>query len=190
MDGQVGMAAIVLAGGQARRFGGVDKLALPVSGLSLLERALDAVGAAEPLVVVGPPRSTRLPVHWTREDPPGGGPVAAIDAGLRLVPCDAGLIAVLAGDHAHLRSRTLTRLRTAAQQDPTAGGAVLTDGEGRLQWLLGVWCAERLRAVIPEDPAGRSVRSVLGRLAPLRVPADGREATDVDTPEDLRQARR
>ncbi|MHA6804150.1 molybdenum cofactor guanylyltransferase [Salinifilum ghardaiensis] len=190
MDGQSGMAAIVLAGGQARRFGGADKLGQSVSGRALLDRVLAAAAEAEPRVVVGPPRATRLPVRWTREEPPGGGPVAAIGAGLRLVPGSAVLVAVLAGDHAHLRPRTLARLRAAVERRPDAAGAVLADPDGRAQWLLGVWRGRRLRAAVPEEGAGRSVRSVLGELDPLLVPAAGREASDVDTPEDLRRSRR
>ncbi|MER5393911.1 NTP transferase domain-containing protein, partial [Saccharopolyspora sp. NPDC002686] len=44
-------AAVVLAGGRARRLGGVDKVLLPVGGRTLLDRTLDAVAEADPLVV-------------------------------------------------------------------------------------------------------------------------------------------
>ena len=45
---------MVLAGGAARRMGGVDKTALQIGGRTLLDRTLSAVATADPLVVVGP----------------------------------------------------------------------------------------------------------------------------------------
>ena len=39
--------------------------------------------ATDGTVVVADPRPTARPVHWSREDPPGGGPVAALAAGVR-----------------------------------------------------------------------------------------------------------
>ncbi|MGH3739543.1 MAG: molybdenum cofactor guanylyltransferase, partial [Micromonosporaceae bacterium] len=77
-----GYAAIVLAGGAARRLGGADKPGLAVAGRSLLSRVLDAVADAYPRIVVGPPRQLPGDVILTREQPPGGGPVAALAAGL------------------------------------------------------------------------------------------------------------
>jgi len=75
--------AVVLAGGRARRLGGVDKPATPVGGTPMLHRVLAAVAGAHPRIVVGPHRGG-LPdgVLQVREEPPGGGPVAAAAAGL------------------------------------------------------------------------------------------------------------
>ncbi|MFD2077450.1 molybdenum cofactor guanylyltransferase [Actinopolymorpha cephalotaxi] len=77
---------IVLAGGGARRFGGTDKVLLPVGGRTMLDRVLAACVGAASVTVVGPrrPVDPSLPVRprWTREDPPGSGPLAAVAAGL------------------------------------------------------------------------------------------------------------
>ncbi|MFI8367393.1 DUF6457 domain-containing protein [Streptomyces sp. NPDC085466] len=73
--------AVVLAGGAARRLGGVDKPGVRVGGRALLDRVLAACAGAGRTVVVGDPRSTVRPVRWTREQPSGTGPVAALDAG-------------------------------------------------------------------------------------------------------------
>lgn len=187
VDDTDAMAAVVLAGGRARRFDGVDKLALPVAGRTLLDRTLDAATAADPIVVVGPRRRTSTRVRWVREDPPGAGPLAAIEAGLREVPAGSSLVAVVAGDHAYLTARTLARTRSALRRDPDAAGAVLLDPMGQPQWLLGVWRACALRAAMPGEVADRSVRSVLESLAPLRLQGSVREVSDVDTPEDMRR---
>ncbi|WP_190813588.1 molybdenum cofactor guanylyltransferase [Saccharopolyspora pogona] len=182
-------AAVVLAGGSARRLGGVDKVLLPVKGRTLLDRTLDAVVDADPVVVVGPPRTTSRPVEWTLEDPPGGGPLAGVHAGLLKVPASMLLVAVLAGDHPHLTSATISRLLQALRADPEASGAVLADDGGNPQWLVGVWRTAALRVSMPAEIRHGSLRSVFAPLAPLRVPAAGAEASDVDTPGDLRQAR-
>ena len=181
----IAWAAVVLAGGAARRLGGVDKLALPVGARSLLERTLDALAGAAPVVVVGPRRDVGSDVVWAREDPPGGGPLAGLSAGLASVPEDVEFVAVLAADHPHLTESTLSRLFDAIG---TGDGAVLVDADGVPQWLVGVWRASVLRAALPADVQNRSMRGVFEALGPVRVPAVGAEASDVDTPEDLRRS--
>ncbi|NGO81562.1 NTP transferase domain-containing protein [Streptomyces sp. YC504] len=74
--------AVVLAGGAAKRLGGVDKPAVQVGGRALLDRVLTACAAAGTTVVVAPPRPTLRPVVWAREEPAGGGPLAALAAGV------------------------------------------------------------------------------------------------------------
>ncbi|HRC61654.1 MAG TPA: NTP transferase domain-containing protein, partial [Dehalococcoidia bacterium] len=61
-------AAIVLAGGRSRRMGR-DKAALVLRGRSLLQRALDAVGAVvDEIVVVGAPGRALPEVRSARKD--------------------------------------------------------------------------------------------------------------------------
>src|SRR4051794_13279237 len=84
-------AVVILAGGAARRVGGAMKSAYRIGGRTLLERVLDAVPSPgwSPRIVVGPPELVELlppDVLLTRETPPGGGPVAAIAAGLARLP--------------------------------------------------------------------------------------------------------
>lgn len=182
------LAGIVLAGGAARRLGGVDKPLLTVDGVPLLHRVVSALrghGAA-PVIVVGPARpDAAVPpdVLRTREDPPGTGPVAALAAGLALV--DTPLVATLAADLTGVRTATLARLAEALHRAPAADGAVLTDDTGHRQWLLAVWRTPALRRALPPDPRGVSLRSCLGPLATVDVPALPGEAHDVDAPGDL-----
>ncbi|GAA3434766.1 molybdenum cofactor guanylyltransferase [Kutzneria kofuensis] len=171
-------AAVLLAGGRGSRMGGVHKPALVVAGSTLLDRCVQAVADASPVVVVGPATATARPVLWTREDPPGGGPVAGLAAGLALIG-DASTVAVLATDLAGVTANTVARLRAAVRAD----GAVLDDGH--TQWLIGVWRADSLRRVLLKDPAGASLRSVLGALDYAPVTAEPGETVDVDTPADL-----
>ncbi|NKQ52592.1 NTP transferase domain-containing protein [Amycolatopsis sp. K13G38] len=175
-----GIAGIVLAGGAARRLSGVDKPMLEVGGKPLLRTAIDALAAADPVIVVGPRRPGLPRVVWTREDPPGGGPVAALAAGLALA--DAPEVAVLAGDLVRVSPSTVDKLRAALGGHD---GAVLVDGEGHRQWLIGVWRTENLRAALPAAAGGASLRGMLAGLDIVGVPATAGEGEDLDTPADL-----
>lgn len=182
--------AIVLAGGQARRLGGVDKCTQDVGGRSLLAHALDAVSNADRTVVVGPRRPTTADVIWTREDPPGGGPVAATAAALDLL-ADARTIVLLAAD-LPFAATAVPRLLDALDDDgrPLADAAVLVDTEGRDQFLLAAFDAAALRQAVGADaPAGRAMKSVMGGLRVVRIAADGPESMDCDTLDDLGRAR-
>src|SRR5215470_4882128 len=95
--GSWGWNEVVLAGGRARRLGGVDKPALVVGERSMLDTVLLACDGAAGIVVVGPPRPTVVDVRWTREDPPHGGPLAALVAGGHARPGPGGAGAGLAG---------------------------------------------------------------------------------------------
>ncbi len=77
---------VILAGGTAKRMGGVSKPDVVVGGKTLLMRAIEEIRAVAPaanIVVVAPPQ-VAIPQGVARvlEDPPFGGPVAGVAAGL------------------------------------------------------------------------------------------------------------
>jgi molybdopterin-guanine dinucleotide biosynthesis protein A len=162
------LAAIVIAGGEGRRFGG-DKLSLrDASGRELLEVVVAGIASqADPIIIVGPERSWPAAVQWTREDPPGGGPCAALIAGLALLPDDATHVAVLAGD-SPAGGAAVSALRTVIDD---AAVAVVTDGSGREQPMTAVYAVAPLREALSAygDGAHRSLREVLDDLRPRTV---------------------
>jgi molybdopterin-guanine dinucleotide biosynthesis protein A len=167
-------AAIILTGGKGERLGGVDKAALSYRDATLLDHVLSVVDDASEIVVVGPEKD--IPgVTWAREDPPGGGPLAGLAAGLAGITAD--WVAVLAVDQPGITADTITRLRAAGRN------AVLKDD--RTQWLIGVWRTAELRRALPEDPRNLPLRKTLQALNPVEVSALPGEARDVDTPDDL-----
>ncbi|GAA0374689.1 hypothetical protein GCM10009530_26510 [Microbispora corallina] len=180
--------AVILAGGRAERLGGADKPGALVGGRPLVERVAAAVAAARALVVVGPPR-TGLRAVFTREDPPGGGPVPALRAGLAEVA--APWVALLAADLPFLTAAHVSALLRAAL--PDAAGAVLVDDGGREQWLTGVWRTAALRDALAAYE-GRSLHRLLGPLDPVRLRLTGEDGCepwfDCDTIDDLGTARR
>ncbi len=193
-------AAVVLAGGAARRMGGAAKPLLTVGGVSLLSRVLAAVADARPRIVVGPGELVPLlprGVSLTMEVPPGGGPVAAAAAGLSLLggartSGSSNQVALLAADLPFLSPDAVDRLRSAVADD--ADGAVLVDNAGRLQWLCGVWRLESLVARLAQfgDPVGRGMRKLAEglRVAQVAAPDPTRPPAwfDCDTEDDLRRA--
>lgn len=183
-DGQAWSAredvtVLVLAGGRSSRFPG-DKLSVRRGGRTLLDQVLAGLPSAWPVVLVGPSRPIeRAGAVWLLEDPPRGGPLAAVAAGVRAVGTD--LVAVLAGDMPH-GAQALPALLAAV--DDGAVAAVAVDDEGRANPLLAVYRTADLQAHLPLDPGGRPARQLLG-LAPREVRVTGRPAHDIDTPEDL-----
>ncbi|MEV4894434.1 NTP transferase domain-containing protein [Nonomuraea sp. NPDC055795] len=173
--------AVILAGGAARRLGGVDKPGLSVGGRSLLEIVAAAVPDAGRVIVVGPERPAPR-ARYVLEEPRGGGPVPALRAGLDEVL--APWVALLAGDMPLLRAAHVTALYDAASG---GRGAVLVDDGGREQWLAGVWRAGVLREALGGYD-GRSLRGLLGPLEPVRVALPGRPWFDCDTMDDLEEA--
>ncbi|MEU8180603.1 NTP transferase domain-containing protein [Micromonospora sp. NPDC049044] len=190
-------AAVVLAGGSARRMGGVDKPAVPVGGQPMRARVLAAVSDASPLVLVGPADTVPAGVRVTREDPPGGGPVAAAAAGLALLEPDTALVALLAADLPLLTRAAIGDLLThLAGAEPD--GACFVDVDGRRQSLCGVWRVAALRAGLDRltverggTLAGAPVRALLAGLVVREVPWSGDGPPpwfDCDTEEDVRRA--
>jgi molybdopterin-guanine dinucleotide biosynthesis protein A len=180
------VGAVVVAGGGAARMGGVDKGSIEVGGRTLLEHVLSALRHVADVVVVGDEVRTSRPVTFTREHPQGGGPAAALLAGLRAFPHPPGRVFVLAGDLPRVTEETLERLEAAVGDD--VDGAVLVDRGGRAQYLCASYRVAALLASAP--PYGAEHGLPMHRLlAPLRlaeVAAVGDEAVDVDTWEDLR----
>lgn len=179
---------VVLAGGAARRFGGADKVLLPVAGRPMLERVLAAGAGARTTVVVGPRRPLPVAVRWTREDPPGSGPLAALAAGLSL--CEAPITTVLAADMPMLDETVVAALVEAASADDV-DGAVLTDDTGEQQPLAAAYRRQALQDVLTTigDPRDRPMRLLLRALRLATVP-NPRAALDCDTPDDLFHADR
>jgi molybdopterin-guanine dinucleotide biosynthesis protein A len=170
---------VILTGGTAARLGGTDKAALEHAGRSLLERSLSAVAGAADIVVVGPQIPTSVPVRFVHEDPPGGGPLAGVAAGVATLDPDLDLVVVLAVDMPHVSAATVARLLEAAAG---ADAAWLTDRAGRRQ-LAGV---VRPSLVPPPDGAhGAPMRLLMTAGSVRDVPAAAGEDDDIDTWEDL-----
>ncbi|MFE4449075.1 NTP transferase domain-containing protein [Streptomyces sp. NPDC056796] len=183
---------IVLAGGAAKRLGGADKPGLQVGGRALLDRVLAVCAGAGSTVVVGGRRPTSRPVTWTREVPEGGGPLAALGAGVRHT--GAEYVLALSADLPFLEDATIRSLLAAAGTG-THEGALCTDQDGRDQPLVAVYRAEPLRrelALLATEHgslSGLPLRLLTAELDLARVQAGPLASFDCDTWEDIAAAR-
>ncbi|KAB8195526.1 NTP transferase domain-containing protein [Nonomuraea phyllanthi] len=145
--------AVILAGGRARRLGGADKPGLTVGGRSLVEHVVAAVAGARTTVVVGPERE--IPgVVFVREDPPGGGPVPALTAGLEQVT--APWVVLLAGDLPFMMPGHVKALLAAASGTPDQAPRTVPSASAR-----GVG--------IPEETRTGPSRSARGAGTPEQI---------------------
>lgn len=198
---------LVLAGGRGMRLGGRDKAALEVGGRSLLARVLDAQPLLGGRVVVVGHTPVPAGVLRTVEQPPDGGPVAGISAGL--VALRGSPQVHSDGDSpSHQRSvaRSADWVAVAAVDQPGAAVALAAlraslagaaghvdavghqDAEGHRQWLLAVY-----RLVSLERALGRlgevrdaSVRRLVADLRWQDAESGREHLGDIDTWADAR----
>lgn len=185
--------AIVLAGGEGVRLDGRDKAMIEFDGRPLLARVLAAVADADRVVVVGPPRAWSSAgsaaagrVIWAREQPPGGGPAAALAAGISHTRAER--LITLAVDQPWI-APAVPRLLDALERGGSA--AMLVDVAGRRNYLAAAWRRSQLAAVLGtfEALAGISVRALFDGVDPVLVPDEGGWGADIDTAVDLEASR-
>lgn len=177
--------AVILAGGSGERLGGIDKASIKVGDTTLLDRVVAATSDANRVVCVGPERATVHPVLWTREEPLGGGPAAALAAGLALV--ESPSVVVLAVDLPFVTQDVVSSL---VERLVDAEAALAADKEGIHQPLLAAYRTETLRARVSSlgNLAGASMNDLIDGFDRVTIPAPV-GSQDLDTPEDLERMR-
>jgi molybdenum cofactor guanylyltransferase len=184
------VTAVVLAGGASQRFA-PDKLAELLDGEPLLDRTLASLPEQVTVVVVGATRRVARPVIFTSEDPPGGGPAAALVAGLRRALAESGDAIVTLPADAPFGGKAASTLLSRLEDDPSIEAVVGIDSSGREQPLQLALLPTAARALVaaggPGGAAGVSARRLLDVLRPRLVsqqltPA---ELWDIDTLDQL-----
>jgi molybdopterin-guanine dinucleotide biosynthesis protein A len=149
--------------------------------VSLLDRALMATSAAAATVVVGPERGVCRTVEWAREDPPGGGPVAGVAAGLAVG--EAPVVVLLSCDLPWITAHEVNQLIDGIGEHDGFG---LLDTDSREQWLAAAYRRTALVEALKRvgDPRDKSVRRLFLGLD-LAWSAPSRAGDDVDSWADL-----
>jgi molybdopterin-guanine dinucleotide biosynthesis protein A len=180
------ITGLLLTGGRSRRLG-VDKARVTVGGETLAHRAARILAAVcDAVVEIGPGVTGRPHVV---EDPPGGGPLAALAAGgsaLRALDCD-GHALVLAVDLPRVETALLQFLR-----DWPGSPTAVPEAGGRLQPVCARYGADALLAASSLVDGGvRALHALFDVVEHDVVPevawravAPADAFADVDTPED------
>ena len=190
------LGAILLAGGRSTRVGGATKPLFEVGGRTLLSTAVSAAtdAGARPITVVAPVLDETLPVSWVREDPPFGGPAAAVVTALGTWPAatDPEWTLLLACDLPWAGQAVRRLVDDLPLLPPDTDGLCLGDGSSRPQWLTGAYRTRALRAAasaLPDAGRDQPVRALVAELAIAVVAAPDDLTRDVDTWQDLEEAR-
>ncbi len=190
---QTTLGAAILAGGRARRLGGVNKGALPLGASAIIDRQLEAIrSVASHIVVVGTATEAwaarGLPV--VPDALPDSGPLGGIYTALAHSPC--GRTLVLACDMPFVSAALLIRL--AAEP----GDVVMPRSARGREPLCAIYsarCLPGIRARIDRGaleastlPEGLHVVE-LGPEALEGCDPDGRLFLNVNTPHDYERAK-
>ena len=163
--------------------GGLDKAALVVGGMTLLDRVLAAAQpVCDDVVVVGPPRSAA--VRYITETVAGGGPVPAVAAGLAAVDAGCDIVVVLAVDLPLVRADDLRRL-VAALDSPGVEAAAADDVGGPNPLLAAYRVAPLQARIAVLGPGARAARLLPAAVATVEL---GPATLNVNRPEDLAAA--
>jgi molybdopterin-guanine dinucleotide biosynthesis protein A len=160
------VSAAIVAGGQARRFGGADKSRLLVDGRAIIVRQLEVLQRITPSVMIIANDAARfadlaVPVHPDRL--PGTGALGGLYTALVQAPADRVL--VVACDLPHLHEGLLTRLTDLAAG---ADGAWVRTARGP-EPFLACYRRHAAEAVRRALDAGRLRARDLGQVLNLAV---------------------
>jgi molybdenum cofactor guanylyltransferase len=162
------VAGVILAGGQNRRMGGMDKAFLRVNGRTVFERTLAVLRTCFPRVVVVsncPQKYAAFDVQVTTDEFVGQGPLAGIHAALGMVELPYAFVA--ACDMPFLRREPIAFLvRRVVAQD-----AIVPSWDGDIEPLHAVY-ASRLRGSMRQalKDGARAIREFLPSIEVEYVP--------------------
>jgi molybdenum cofactor guanylyltransferase len=187
--------AAILAGGRARRLGGLDKSRLTIGGLTILQRQLDLLqGVADRVVVIAndPERFAGLGVPVVPDLVPGAGSLGGIYTAIAAAD---GPVLVLACDMPFLTRPFLARVLDRGQ-DVDVALPRGPDGYHPLCACYAPACADPIRRRL--DAGALKVLDLLTDVRVRELPPAELEAFDpdgllllnVNTPDDLARAER
>lgn len=173
--------AAILAGGQARRLGGVDKSALAIGDHTVLQRQLSVLHGLTPhILIVGrdTPPEHEAGTRAVRDRVPGAGALGGLYTALVEAPTE--IVLVLACDMPYLTAPFLTAIAERAHDDPATDAVVPRDQSGRhpLCAAYRTRIAPALRARIDQNAL-----RVLDALETLRVHEAGPDELHAWDPE-------
>lgn len=185
------IAALVLAGGQSRRMGEINKLLADIGGRSMVRHVVDHVleSSAEPVVVVTGHEADRVrsalggcPVNFAENPDFADGLSTSLKTGLAALPPDTAGVIVCLADMPKVSAAVIDRLIAAF--DPVEGRAIVVPtrrGKRGNPVLFGRRFFEEMGLVSGDVGA----RHIIGEHDELVVEVEVEDEsvlTDIDTP--------
>ena len=180
-----GVAAVILAAGESRRFGSPKQLA-ELNGRTLLEHVLErAFGAGlDPVVAVvpawfDPSATTARPISWVHNSHPERGMSESLKLGFGALPESAEAAVILLGDQPTLPASSISAIVAGRGERPIIAGR----SQGHITPPVLV---ERSHFGMVQKATGDSgLRDLLNARPELVTAVELPVADDVDTPEQL-----
>lgn len=194
------VAAVVPAAGKSERMGR-PKLILPVGGVALVVRVVDAlrVGGADPIVVVAPPSQFDGAAELARVAGASGARIlhlasptpdmrASVEAGLSALEDEQGLTGFLLtpADSPGIPSSLVSHLLAAHRESP---GRILIPVHGGRKGhpVLLPWClVESIRSLPPDQGVNAAIAQRREWVTEIQTD-DPAVLEDIDTPDDYRR---
>ncbi len=185
------VAAVVLAAGESRRFGGRKQLAM-FEGRTLLEHVLETAHAAglQPVVAVVPvwltrPASASRDLVWVRNGSPQLGMSRSLRLGLEALPKEIDAAMILLGDQPGVTDATIQAVLAARGRS----GLVAAHAAGRVAPPVLI---ESTRFELARRVSGDiGLRDILAaHRDDVTAVEIGAHAPDIDTPDDLQRISR
>ena len=171
-------AGVLLTGGGSRRLGTDKALLRLADGVTLAARAAATLGAVcGDCVEVGEGISG---LRAVREAPPGGGPLAALLAGVEAL-ATAGPVVLFGCDYPRV---DVAALRAIAEAAPTAATAIARDTGGRLHYVCARYGTDAIGEARARFEAGERALRWIELLAHVTVALPSGVLVDLDTPAD------
>ncbi len=180
------LAAAILAGGRARRFGGINKAALEIGGATIIDRQLTALrSVADDIFVVGHPHPlwTARGLRVVADEIAGAGPLAGIYTALLHSPAERTL--VVGCDMPFLMPDVLSRLAAA---DADVVVARTARGVEPLCAIYSRACAAEIAARLERGAREASTLPAGFRIAEVGV-EESLVCVNVNTPHDYERAK-
>ncbi len=193
--------AVLLAAGESRRMGGINKLLLEVDGVPLVRRMIDAIrgaGIGEIVVVLGHQAErveplvrgcAALPV---RHDDYALGQQGSVLAGLRALSRNADPVMVVLGDLPLLEAGDLTGLLAAFGARAAGVRVLVPTHEGRRgnPVIVDRWVVDRVLAAGDTQGGLRGFIDARRDIVASFAVSSDHCVFDLDTPEDIERLER
>lgn len=183
---------MILAGGQAKRYGGINKTGIIIEGKTIIERISDVIaGFFDELILVTNDPSGFGSLHnfiVTSDIYPGIGPLAGIHSGLK--SCSGDAVFIFAGDMPFPNEKLISSMLTTYKQQ---GCDILLPRAGnRLEPLHGIYSKKILLVLetFIEKGGSRAVRDFIQNVRHCifeveDTPANRIAFTNLNSPGDL-----